>query len=176
MLREAVGGEVVNADAMQLYRGMDIGTAKLAARRAPRRPAPPARRPRGHRDGQRRRLPAGRRAPTWTAIWRAAVGPVLVGGSGLYVRAVLDELDIPGTDPRGARAAGGRAGRGRAAALHARLAAVDPAAAAAILPSNGRRIVRALEVVELTGRAVRRVRADRGPRATTPCSVGLDSP
>ncbi|MDQ1671778.1 MAG: tRNA dimethylallyltransferase, partial [Frankiaceae bacterium] len=74
-----------------------------------------------------------------------------VGGSGLYVRAVLDDLDFPGTDPEV---------RGRLeaelvelgpAALHARLAAVDPAAAAAILPSNGRRLVRALEVVAIRG-------------------------
>jgi tRNA dimethylallyltransferase len=77
---------------------------------------------------------------------------VLVGGSGLYVRAAVDDLSFPGTDPvvrarleAEARALG-------APALHARLRRLDPAAAARILPSNGRRVVRALEVVELTGR------------------------
>ena len=78
--------------------------------------------------------------------------PLLVGGSGLYVRAVLEDFDFPGTDPDAARPAGGRAGRGRpGAAARAAARALDPAAAAKILPSNGRRIVRALEVIELTG-------------------------
>ena len=77
---------------------------------------------------------------------------MLVGGSGLYVRAALDRLEFPGTDPEVRRPPGGRARRRRPGALHRRLAEVDPAAARAILPSNGRRLVRALEVVELTGR------------------------
>lgn len=150
-LAGALGGEVVNADAMALYRGMDIGTAK---------PAP------AERGGVRHHLldvldvtgtasvAAYQRAARAVVEELRAAGrtPVLVGGSGLYVRAVVDELDFPGTD------AALRAGLEAAlaadgpAALHARLAAVDPAAAAAVLPSNGRRIVRALEVVTLTGR------------------------
>jgi tRNA dimethylallyltransferase len=78
--------------------------------------------------------------------------PILVGGSGLYVRAAIDNLEFPGTDPAlRARLEGELAALGPAA-LHAKLAAADPAAAAAILPSNGRRIVRALEVIELSGR------------------------
>jgi tRNA dimethylallyltransferase len=78
--------------------------------------------------------------------------PILAGGSGLYVRAALDDLDFPGTDPAiRDRLEHELAGQG-APALHARLARLDPAAAAAILPSNGRRIVRALEVIELSGR------------------------
>jgi tRNA dimethylallyltransferase len=81
----------------------------------------------------------------------AGVAPLLVGGSGLYVRAVLDELDFPGTDAEvRARLEEELAAVG-AAELHGRLARLDPAAAAAVLPSNGRRIVRALEVIELTG-------------------------
>ena len=98
---------------------------------------------------------------TYQQMARAAVAdivdrgrtPILVGGSGLYVRAVLDELEFPGTDPAvRSRLETDLAIRGPIA-MHARLAAADPAAAAAILPSNGRRIVRALEVVEMTGRA-----------------------
>ena len=90
---------------------------------------------------------------------RAAIGeirsrgrvPILVGGSGLYVRAALDNLDFPGTDPRLRDRLEGELAQLGPAALHARLASLDPAAAAAILPGNGRRIVRALEVVELSG-------------------------
>jgi tRNA dimethylallyltransferase len=77
--------------------------------------------------------------------------PILAGGSGLYLRAALDDLNFPGTDPavRG-RLEAELAARGPAE-LHARLAALDPGAAVGILPSNGRRIVRALEVIELSG-------------------------
>jgi tRNA dimethylallyltransferase len=77
--------------------------------------------------------------------------PLLVGGSGLYVRAVVDELDFPGTDAAVRARWEAELTAVGAAALHARLAGLDPAAAAAVLPSNGRRIVRALEVIELTG-------------------------
>jgi len=78
--------------------------------------------------------------------------PVLVGGSGLYVRGAVDNLEFPGTDPDvRARLEEELTVRGPGA-LHARLAAADPEAAHAILPSNGRRIVRALEVIEITGR------------------------
>ncbi|GAA1858473.1 tRNA (adenosine(37)-N6)-dimethylallyltransferase MiaA [Pseudonocardia ailaonensis] len=153
-LAEALGGEVVNADAMQLYRGMDIGTAKLPV--AGRRGIP-------HHQldvlevTEAASVAAYQRAARAVVEQLLATGrtPVLVGGSGLYVQAVVDELEFPGTDP---------AIRGRweaelatvgAPALHQRLAEVDPAAAQHVLPSNGRRIVRALEVVELTGRPFR---------------------
>jgi tRNA dimethylallyltransferase len=147
----AVDGEVVNADAMQLYRGMDVGTAKLTPRERAGVPhhlldvlevtdtATVAAYQREARAVVERLLAAGRT-------------PVLVGGSGLYVHAVVDELEFPGTD------AAVRAGlqieldeRGPEA-MHARLAEVDPAAAQVVLPTNGRRIVRALEVIALTGR------------------------
>ncbi|MGJ7440397.1 tRNA (adenosine(37)-N6)-dimethylallyltransferase MiaA [Aquipuribacter sp. MA13-6] len=143
-------GEVVNADSMQLYRGMDVGTAKVT-------------------EAERRGVPH-HLLDVWPVTRAAAVAeyqqlarehfaavrdrgavPLLVGGSGLYVRAALDHLRFPGTDPQvRARweAEGERVGT---AALHARLRDLDPAAAAAILPSNTRRVVRALEVVELTG-------------------------
>ena len=150
-LARALDGEIVNADAMQLYHGLDVGTAKPT-------------------QAERAALPHHlldvldvREAASVAAYQRAARAvieslleagrtPVLVGGSGLYVQAVVDELDFPGTDPALRAELDGELAAHGARALHARLAAVDPAAAAAVLPSNGRRIVRALEVVMLTGR------------------------
>ncbi|MFC5816771.1 tRNA (adenosine(37)-N6)-dimethylallyltransferase MiaA [Nonomuraea harbinensis] len=142
-----LGGECVNADSMQLYRGMDIGTAKLT-------------------EAERRGVPH-HLLDVWDVTVTASVAeyqklvrplieaiavPVLVGGSGLYVRAAIDDLEFPGTDPEiRARLEAELAERG-AGPLYARLRELDPAAAAAILPSNGRRIVRALEVIEHSGR------------------------
>lgn len=145
------GAEIVNVDSMQVYRGMDIGTAKLSV---------------AERGGVRHHLldildvtePA---TVTEFQGWaRAAiedcrqrgVTPILAGGSALYVRAVVDRFEFPGTD-EALRAHLERelAERG-AVAMHRRLARADPAAAELILPTNSRRIVRALEVVQLTGR------------------------
>ena len=150
-LAQRLGGEIVNADSMQLYRGMDIGTAKL---------------PEAERGGVRHHLldiwPLTKSAAVaeYQRLARGAIAdiagrgrlPILVGGSGLYLRGALDQLDFPGESaPIRARLAAELEQLGPAT-LHARLAARDPAAAAAILPGNGRRIVRALEVIELTGR------------------------
>jgi len=144
------GGEVVNADSMQLYRGMDIGTAKLA--------------PQEWRGVPHHLLDLWDVTRTATvaefqALAVAAVDDIvgrgapalLVGGSGLYIHAVVDRWAFPGTDPViRARLEAELVALG-AQLLHDRLAAADPAAAIAILPTNGRRIVRALEVVEMTG-------------------------
>ncbi len=150
-LAHELGGEVINADSMQLYRGMDIGTAKLTVAERQgilhhlldvwdvRYPANVAEYQRMARDAI-------------AAVTARGRIPILAGGSGLYLRAALDDLNFPGTDP---------AVRGRLEAelaalgpaeMHKRLADRDPGAAAGILPSNGRRIVRALEVIELSGR------------------------
>jgi tRNA dimethylallyltransferase len=148
---QRLGGEVVNADSMQLYRGMDIGTAKLT---------------RQEQGGVAHHL-----LDVWDVTRTASVAdyqrmareridslldsgvtPVLVGGSGLYVRAALDRIDFPGTDAATRAGLEAELATVGAASLHARLAAVDPAAAATIPASNGRRVVRALEVVTLTGR------------------------
>jgi tRNA dimethylallyltransferase len=171
-LARRVGGEVVNADSMQLYRGMDIGTAKPTAEERGGVP---------HHllDLWHVREPASVAGYARTArevidrLRADGVVPLLVGGSGLYVRAVLDDLEFPGTDPAlRARLEEELAAEG-SVALHARLAGVDPAAAAAVLPSNGRRIVRALEVVELTGRPFRATLPE--PRPHYPAVVvGLD--
>jgi tRNA dimethylallyltransferase len=149
-LADRLGGEVVNADSMQLYRGMDIGTAKLTP--AERRGIVhhlldiwPVTQSASVAEYQRRA-----RAAIDDILGRGHV-PLLVGGSGLYVRAALEQFDFPGTDPEvRARLEAELADVG-AGPLHARLASMDPAAAAKILPSNGRRVVRALEVIELTG-------------------------
>jgi len=147
----ALGGEVVNADSMQLYRGMDIGTAK----------EPPA----AWREVPHHLLdvwPVTRTANVadYQQLARAAIDditargrvPILAGGSGLYIRAALEDLTFPGTDDGTRARLEAELDRVGPAALHTRLAALDPAAAAAILPGNGRRIVRALEVIEISGR------------------------
>ena len=150
-LARTLGGEVVNADSMQLYQGMDIGTAKLTDT---------------ERAGVRHHL-----LDVWPVTQTASVAeyqllargvideirgrgrtPILVGGSGLYVRAAIDKLQFPGTDAELRAALEREMEQFGAAVMHARLAALDPAAAAAILPTNGRRVVRALEVIELSGR------------------------
>ena len=146
-IAEALGGEVVNADSMQLYRGMDIGTAKLTV--AERRGVP-------HHlldvwDVREAASVAAYQAMAREVIDRLAVA-VVVGGSGLYVRGALDAFEFPGTDAAVRERLEAELAAGGPVALHERLAAADPVAAAAILPSNGRRIVRALEVVQITGR------------------------
>lgn len=149
-LAQQLGGEVVNADSMQLYRGMDIGTAKLTPEErgdVPHHlldiwdvtePANVAAYQKLARTEIDRLLAEGRT-------------PVLVGGSGLYVRAAIDVLEFPGTDPAVRARLERELDERGSGALHARLAAADPEAARAILASNGRRIVRALEVIEITG-------------------------
>ncbi len=142
--------EIVNADSMQLYRGMDIGTAKLTT--AGQRGVPhhlldiwPVQHTASVADYQQRARDA---IDTLLSSGRV---PIVVGGSGLYVRAALDRLEFPGTDETlRAQLEQRLAGEGPQQ-LHAELATLDPAAAAAILPTNGRRIVRALEVIQLTG-------------------------
>jgi tRNA dimethylallyltransferase len=142
--------EIVNADAMQLYRGMDIGTAKLPI--ADRRGIP-------HHlldvlevteDASVARYQDLARETVRGILGRGAV-PILVGGSGLYVSSVLYDFRFPGTDPAIRDRLEAELASEGTAVLHDRLAAVDPDAAASIGPYNGRRIVRALEVVELTG-------------------------
>ncbi|MFL6061028.1 MAG: tRNA (adenosine(37)-N6)-dimethylallyltransferase MiaA [Marmoricola sp.] len=149
-LAEQLGGEVVNTDAMQVYRGMDIGTAKLAV--TERRGIP-------HHLLDRQEVTEPASVAQFQQWARAVVAdcrsrevvPVLVGGSALYTRAILDVFDFPGTDAQVRARYEARLASEGAGALHAELAARAPEVAKDILPSNGRRIVRALEVVELTG-------------------------
>ncbi|MFE9576156.1 tRNA (adenosine(37)-N6)-dimethylallyltransferase MiaA [Nocardia sp. NPDC006044] len=150
-LAERLGGEIVNIDAMQLYRGMDVGTAKLTVEER-----------RGIPHHQLDVLDVTETATV--AAYQAAAGadvaaimargrvPVIVGGSMMYVQALLDKWEFPATDPVVRARWEAVLVEGGVDAVHAALRAADPAAAASILPTDGRRMVRALEVVELTGR------------------------
>ena len=150
-LARELGGEVVNVDSMQLYRGMDIGTAKL----------PPA-----ERGGIPHHL-----LDIWPVTKTASVAeyqslavatvedimargkvPVLVGGSMLYVQSLVDAWAFPPTDPAVRAKYEARLAEIGVDALHTELAQVDPAAAATIEDKDPRRTVRALEVIELTGK------------------------
>lgn len=150
-LAHKLGGEVVNVDSMQLYRGMDIGTAKLS-------------------PAEREGIPH-HQLDVWDVTETASVAryqqaalrdiedimsrgktPILVGGSMLYAQALVDDWQFPPTDPQvRAKYEARRADIGTDA-LHAELARVDPAAAAIIEDKDPRRTVRALEVIELTGK------------------------
>jgi tRNA dimethylallyltransferase len=149
LVAEALGGEIMSADSMQVYRGLDIGTAKLT-------------------PGQRARVPhhlvdivdpdepfsvADYRARADAAledIWERGRQPILVGGSGLYVRAVIEEMDFSYVPPdRELRRQLTDEARAKGlAVLHERLLKVDPAAAARIHPNDEKRIIRALEVAQ----------------------------
>jgi tRNA dimethylallyltransferase len=150
-LARALDGEVVNADSMQLYQGMDIGTAKVTEQE--RRGVP-------HHLLDVWPVTRSANVAEYQALARAALDgiaargrvPILAGGSGLYIRAALEDLNFPRTDAGTRSRLESELAEVGAPALHSRLATLDPAAAAAILSSNGRRIVRALEVIELTGR------------------------
>ncbi|MET0711495.1 MAG: tRNA (adenosine(37)-N6)-dimethylallyltransferase MiaA [Jiangellaceae bacterium] len=174
-LASRLPGEVVNADSMQVYRGMDIGTAK---------PTPVERRGIRHHVLDVLDVAEPATVAEFQSLARAAIDdclgrgvpPVIVGGSALYVRAVLDRFEFPGTDPalrarleRDLAVVGARG-------LHERLINVDPSAAAAILPTNGRRIVRALEVVELTGRPFSATLPNRTYLYDRVVQLGLDVP
>jgi len=149
-LAEALNGEIVNADAMALYRGMDIGTAKPS--RQQQHAAP-------HHlldiwPIQHKACVAEYQSRARTQITDIAARgrlPILVGGSGLYVDAVLTDLRFPGTDPRIRAHWMQQVAERGLPAVAAELARRDPAAATAIDPSNARRIVRALEVIDVTG-------------------------
>jgi len=142
--------EIVNADAMQLYLGMDIGTAKLGI--AERRGIPhhmlDVLEPRDEASAAAYQQQA--RAVIDDILSRGAT-PILVGGSGLYVSSVLYHFRFPGTDPVVRERLEGELIAEGPGMLHRRLQAVDPVAAEAIGPRNGRRLVRALEVVTITG-------------------------
>jgi tRNA dimethylallyltransferase len=150
-LAERLGGEIVNSDAMAVYRGMDIGTAT---------PSPAERQRVPHHLLDLLDVTEPLTVAEFQGWARTAIAevrerdrtPVLVGGSALYTRAVVDRFEFPGHDPDVRRELEAELAGSGPRALHDRLAGIDPEAAARILPDNGRRIVRALEVVAITGR------------------------
>ena len=153
LAQRSIAAEIVNADAMQLYRGMDIGTAKLPA--AERRGIP-------HHMFDVLEVseestvasyqPAARQIID-EVIARGAV-PILVGGSGLYVSSVLFEFDFPGTDGAVRERLEAEAAANGVDALFERLQKLDPLGAAVIDRHNPRRVIRALEVFEITGKPI----------------------
>ncbi|WP_166741670.1 tRNA (adenosine(37)-N6)-dimethylallyltransferase MiaA [Cumulibacter soli] len=167
--------EIINADSMQVYVGMDIGTAKL---------------PPDERRGIRHHL-----FDVWPVTHSVTVAEyqrlaretiasvhargrraILVGGSGLYITATLDDLRFPGTDPLIRARLEAALDASGPAELHQRLQALDPAAAERILPTNGRRIVRALEVIELTGEPFSASLPQQPTQVLPAVQVGLDWP
>jgi tRNA dimethylallyltransferase len=150
-IAEQIGAEVINADSMQLYAGMDIGTAKLSV-------------------GQRRGIPhhlldvlsvkQDSTVAWYQQLAREQISEihsrnqhvVLVGGTGLYIKAVLDDLNFPDTNPEVRARLESEAEEYGADSLFARLQELDPSAALAIDRANTRRIIRALEVIEITGK------------------------
>ena len=176
-LAERLGGEVVNTDAMQVYRGMDIGTAKL-----------PGAERRGIAHHLLDVLDVTESATValfqeWARdavadIRGRGAAPVLVGGSALYTRAIIDRFEFPGTDESLRRELEVELERVGGPALHARLVGVDPEAAARIEPDNGRRVVRALEVIALTGRpySASLPRLEYADPLTVQAGVDIDRP
>ncbi|WP_323961322.1 tRNA (adenosine(37)-N6)-dimethylallyltransferase MiaA [Arthrobacter sp. JZ12] len=148
-LAEAVGGEVINADALQFYRGMDIGTAKVTAEERAGIPHHLLDVLDVREEVSVAWFQQRSRAIIADVRSRGAV-PILVGGSGLYVRAALDELEFPPTDAEVRARLEDEIEMVGTAALRARLAEVDPVSGARL--GDDRRIVRALEVFEITGR------------------------
>jgi len=150
-LAKEINAEVVNADSMQVYKGMDIGTAKLTNE---------------ERDGVAHHLidvldiKDEANVAWYQQIAREKIDQILssgksvvvVGGTGLYIKAILDDLNFPDTDPEVRQKITDEAEKLGNDAMHERLAKQDPAAALAIPKENIRRIIRALEVIELTGK------------------------
>ena len=150
-LAKKIGGEIVNADSMQLYRGMDIGTAKLT-------------------QDERRGIPhhlldlvdvstdvnvawyQEQARSVIDQLLAQGIPAIVVGGTGFYIKAILDDLNFPDTDPAVREKLTLEAEKIGGDALHKRLGILDPAAAAAIPRENVRRVIRALEVIEITGK------------------------
>jgi len=150
-LAREFNGEIINADSMQLYKGMDIGTAKLALE---------------EREGIPHHLldvldVSEDASVAWyqesarsliSEIESRGRNAIIVGGTGLYIKAILDDLNFPDTDPLVRASLNIMAEKIGAPAMHERLAKLDPAAALAIDAQNLRRVIRALEVIEITGK------------------------
>lgn len=146
-----INAEVVNADSMQVYKGMDIGTAKLSV---------PERAGVAHHLIDVLDIKDEANVSWYQEVARNKIDQLLssgksvvvVGGTGLYIKAILDDLNFPDTDPLVRDKITAQAEKFGNEIMHERLAKLDPAAALAIPKENIRRVIRALEVIELTGK------------------------
>ena len=150
-LAKKIDGQVINADSMQLYRGMDIGTAKLTL---------------DERGGIAHHMLdlvdvntdvnvawyQERARSIIDQLLAQSIPTIIVGGTGLYIKAILDDLNFPDTDPEVRQKLTDEAEKIGGNAMHQRLGTLDPAAAVAIPKENIRRVIRALEVIEITGK------------------------
>ena len=145
-IAEAIDAEIINADSMQLYKGMDIGTAKLSLKE--RRGIP-------HHLLDVLNVSEDANVAWYQERARELIDSgknfVIVGGTGLYIKAIVDDLNFPETDPEIRQRLNAEAEQYGGAYMHQRLAEKDPIAALAIPVENLRRVVRALEVIEITG-------------------------
>ncbi|MCX6427705.1 MAG: tRNA (adenosine(37)-N6)-dimethylallyltransferase MiaA [Actinobacteria bacterium] len=150
-LAQTCGAEVINADSMQLYRGMDIGTAKLSIQERQGIP---------HHLLDILDVTQDASVAKYQILAREEIAEihsrgkdvVIVGGTGLYIKAILDDLNFPDTDPQVRESLEVLAEKIGLQAMFERLATLDPAAALAIDAQNLRRVIRALEVIEITGK------------------------
>jgi tRNA dimethylallyltransferase len=164
--------EVINADSMLVYRGMDIGTAK---------PSELERAEIRHHMIDLFEITQTTTVAEFQRHARMAIAdcrarnviPIVVGGSALYVRAIVDDFEFPGTNPEVRSRLERELSSHGAQRMHERLSDVDPLAASRILPGNIRRVVRALEVIELTGRSFSAVLPDRRYRLPEVVQIGL---
>ncbi len=164
--------EVINADSMLVYRGMDIGTAKPSKVELAEIP---------HHMLDLREVNETTTVAEFQQLARAAIAdcqrrdviPIVVGGSALYIRAIIDDFEFPGTDPAVRTRLENELARQGAKWLYQRLSEADPLAATRILPGNTRRIVRALEVIELTGRPFTATLPERRYRLPDVVQIGL---
>jgi len=150
-LAKELKGHIVNADSMQLYKGMDIGTAKLSVEERKGIPHYLIDVLSVREEASVAQYQIDARSII-DQLLEQSIPTIVVGGTGLYIKAILDDLNFPDTDPEVREKIAKQAEELGADVMHARLAKLDPAAAAAIPKENVRRVVRALEVIELTGR------------------------
>lgn len=149
-LAQEIDGEIINADSMQLYRGMDIGTAKLSLEERQGIP---------HHLLDILDVNQDASVASYQSLARSVIdeignrgkSAIIVGGTGLYIKSILDEMNFPETDPAIRKRLEGESIEYGTSHLYSRLENLDPKAAAAIEASNTRRIIRALEVIEATG-------------------------
>lgn len=146
-----LNGEIINADSMQLYRGMDVGTAKLSIEERKGIPHHLLDVLNVSEDASVAWYQESARALI-SSIESRGKNAIIVGGTGLYIKAILDDLNFPDTDPEVRDRLNELAERIGGPAMYEKLAKLDPGAALAIDPQNIRRVIRALEVIEITGK------------------------